>query len=145
LLTEAIVDARAVLPEDVPALSIGTVIGGWSEAKRTWDEAFRDLDRRLLRARTGVKVPLNLNVVYQLPGEILSPDWTGVRTGSYSRKLALLMVQVAVPPGVPADPSGFIRETLSAAIDAAEAWAARRRVNADTEALRSLALAATTA
>ena len=134
-----------VRPRDVPPLSIGTVIGGWSEAKRAWDEAFHAIDGRLTPAMAGLTVPLNLNVVYHLPGEISSPDWTGVRTSSYSRKLAVLMVQVSVPPGMPPDPGGFIRDTLSAAIDAAEEWAARRHVKADIATLRSLALAATTA
>jgi len=45
-----------IRPKDVPPLSIGTVIGGWSEAKRAWDEAFHAIDGRLTPAMAGLTV-----------------------------------------------------------------------------------------
>ena len=136
-------DDLGVGSEAVPALSIGTIMGGWSEAYRTSDDAFDTLTRRLIEARAGVEVPLNLNVVYQVPGEFIGPDFEGVRTGSYFRRRAVLVVQDAVPSGVPSDPNGFLRETLLAAIDAVAPWASRRKVLVDLDALRAVALKAT--
>ena len=38
-----------------------------------------------------------LNIVFYTPGSLFQPDWEGVRTGRFSRKQKLLMIQAAVP------------------------------------------------
>jgi hypothetical protein len=83
---------------DHPALAIGAVAGG-PGANRGWADAVKALGRRVIEVREGVTSPLAVNVVYQIPGRFLEPEFAGVRTGRFSRKEARLLVQVALPPG----------------------------------------------
>ncbi|MCA8992497.1 MAG: hypothetical protein KDA88_10980 [Planctomycetaceae bacterium] len=55
-----------------------------------------------------------INVVFHVPGSLGKPDWDGLRDATYSRKLQLLMVQVAVPDDVVESPGleTFIIEGL---------------------------------
>ena len=39
----------------------------------------------------------SLDVVFHLPGSVYRPDFTGVRTGRFSRPEAMLQIQVSVP------------------------------------------------
>ena len=101
-----------------PILAIGAVDGGPSE----WSEAVRDLGKRVMELREGVHSPLAVNVVYQIPGRFLAPEFEGVRTGRFSRKEARLLVQVALPAEVAADTSVEVRRLLRDAIETAEAF-----------------------
>lgn len=38
-----------------------------------------------------------LDIVYHVPGSILQPEFEGLRTGKFSNKEKMLMVQIAVP------------------------------------------------
>ena len=62
-----------------------------------------------------------INVVYHVPGSIISPDWEGVRDGKFSRKRQLLMVQVAVPSELLDSPAlkEFMLESLQKASEVA--------------------------
>lgn len=37
-----------------------------------------------------------INVVYHLPGSVIQPDYVGLRTGTFSRKQKLFVIQVGV-------------------------------------------------
>jgi hypothetical protein len=87
----------AVPAEPVHVLSIGSIIGGSTAANRPWRDAVLELMRKVADGREGVASTLNVNVVFQIPGNILKPDFEGVRTGSFSKKDRHLMVQVALP------------------------------------------------
>ncbi len=65
-------------------LSIGSVVGGRTQANAGWRPAIRELGERVAEARVGVETPLNVNIVFHVPGHILQLDYSGVRTGSYS-------------------------------------------------------------
>jgi hypothetical protein len=83
---------------DKPAvLSIGAVVGGTTPAARAWGDAAMVLARDVAELRPAIESPLNINAVFHVPGEVLSPDWEGVRTGTYRRRDNHLMVQVTVP------------------------------------------------
>jgi hypothetical protein len=125
----------------VPALSIGVAVGGTTLEARRWGDAAMELARHVKTLREGVQSPLNVNVVFQVPGEVVSVDFSGVRTGRYSPKERLLLVQAAVPTDEPTSDSRLVLlSLLQAAIEEAEAFA-RRRALADgpLEALRSVA------
>jgi predicted O-linked N-acetylglucosamine transferase (SPINDLY family) len=62
----------------------------------------------------------------------------GLRTGRYSRNESALMIQIALPEDVAQDPSKFVREATSAAIDEAARWAERRKVQIDTSILHGI-------
>jgi hypothetical protein len=105
-----------------PALSLGGVIGGTS-ASRAWEMAVKRLARRVVDARKGVTSPLAVNVVYQIPGEHVRPDFTGVRSGHFSRKNLQLLVQVALPPEPVGDPDVEVVALLREAVNVAEEFA----------------------
>src|SRR5437870_4813754 len=79
------------------ALSLGVVAGGVGSSTKAWTDAVRRVMNRVVELREGVHSPLNLNIVYQIPGEVFHPDFVGVRTGRWSSHEQLLMVQVALP------------------------------------------------
>ena len=75
----------------------------------------------MIEARPDFESPLSLNVVFRIPGEVLQPDWAGLRASRYSAKERKLMIQVALPSTVP--PSGvdaMLLQLLYAAVDEAE-------------------------
>jgi hypothetical protein len=109
-------------------LSIGTIMGGQTAANSRWTGPIRNLTRRVRDARKGIEVPLGVNVVFHIPGNLLQPEFEGLRTGSYSRKRSLLMVQAALPEEPPDDPDAHLVMMLLRAIDEVEPWSKRRRV-----------------
>ncbi|GGA16847.1 hypothetical protein [Dyella nitratireducens] len=121
--------------EETPALSLGWIVGGSTLANKPLDDAIRELTIRIGEAGRGIEAPLNLNVVFQVPGNMLKPEFVGVRTGRFSKPRALLMVQVAVPEEVPLDPRNYLKGTIHAAIDEAARWAVKRKVPIDVSKL----------
>jgi hypothetical protein len=127
-----------VEPERAESLSIGSVVGGATPSTRRWSDAISSLTREVIDARAGVETPLNVNVVFHVPGNILKPDYEGERTGRFSKRLALLMVQVALPEEPPDDIAAYLRVRLAAAVGEAEQWAAKRRIASDLRSLRAV-------
>jgi hypothetical protein len=82
-------------------LSIGSVVGGVGAGARAWNEPISELTRRVADARLGVESPLNLNVVFHVPGEVLRISEPYVRTGRYDSRTRHLMVQATVPESLP--------------------------------------------
>ena len=113
--------------DPVEPLSLGAIVEPSPDYQR-WREAIRMLTLGIADARSGHRVPLSLNVVFHVPGRLFKPEFSGVRTGRYSNKLGLLMVQVAVPEVAPEDRDALVRDAVARAIDEAESWAAGRRV-----------------
>jgi hypothetical protein len=111
------------IDEPVSVLSIGSIIGGPTPINRPWRERIQSLTRRIAAARIGFSAPLNVNVVFQIPGDILQPEFEGVRTGAFARKESLLMVQVALPTEVPADVDQYLTMLTYSAIEEAGRWA----------------------
>jgi hypothetical protein len=126
------------MSEVVEPLSIGAVIGGHTQRTRAWSAALGELTLDIAEARTGVTSALNVNVVFHVPGDILKPDYSGVRTGSFSRKLSLLMVQVALPEEPPADIRAALRMHTLEALAEAERWAKKKGIADDLETLKGL-------
>jgi hypothetical protein len=65
-----------------PPLDISIVAGG-TIGTRDWQESIRAVVRRLVSIRSEYSTPLSLQVVFQIPGEVLRPDFSGVRTGVF--------------------------------------------------------------
>jgi hypothetical protein len=126
------------MAEPIQVLSVGSVVGGPTPQNQRWREGITELTRAVVRSRDAVESPLNVNVVFHVPGSMLQPDFDGVRTGRFKRDANLLMVQVALPAVVPVDVRGTLRDALKQAIGVAEEWAIKRKVAVDLAALRSL-------
>lgn len=121
----------------VYALSLGTLYGGPFGAV-PWESSIGEMHERVVEARAGVTSPLNLNVVFHVPGEIWAPEFEGMRTGSYSTKDAHLMIQVALPSEEPDEPLRYLRTCLVEAVEEARRWAQRRKMDLDLGALERL-------
>lgn len=124
--------------EEPHILSIGSVVGGVGPRARAWNEPISELTRRVANARSGVESPLNLNVVFHVPGEVLPINDEYVRAGRYDSQTRHLMVQATVPESLPKQPDRFLISRLSEAVDAAEEWARRRGVAYSLPALRTV-------
>ena len=74
---------------------IGAVFGG-PEGFRSKVAASIFKIKRLM-GEQGEGTSGSLDIVFDVPGSITGPDYEGIRTGSLSRKMALLQVQIAVP------------------------------------------------
>jgi hypothetical protein len=127
-----------MIEEPVHPLSLGSVVGGSTRANRAWRDAVRAVTEQVIDARTGVESPLNVNVVFQVPGNIITPDFSGVRTGGFSKPDKLLMVQVALPEEVPPDAERYLRDAAHDALDEAERWANKRGIASDLASLRAI-------
>lgn len=127
------------MDEPIPALSVGSIEGGSSPSMSRWRDAITRLTIEVASAAQHVESPLRVNVIYQVPGNIVRPDFEGVRTGHYSKKDASLIVQAAVPDDAPNDVDGHIRRLLVEAIGEAEDWARKRSIAPDLRSLRELA------
>ncbi len=118
-------------------LSVGAIDGSGPESYE-WRMAMRPLAARIRHLREGVGSPLCVNVVYFIPGPTVQIDFEGVRTGRFSRAKRHLMVQAALPerPTLPYDE--ILRALMVASIDAAQAFAKRRKVADSLPELRDL-------
>jgi hypothetical protein len=81
------------------------------------------LGRRVKELRTDMVSPLAVNVVFQVPGRFLTPEFEGIRSGTFSRKERRLMVQVALPLDVSATPDADLRTFVRDAVELAENFA----------------------
>lgn len=117
--------------EEVGILTFGVLILGSSANSNRWEEVIWDLSRRVDCVAKNVESPLILNIVFHIPGNMLKPEFSGVRTGTYSKKLAALMVQVALPEELAEDVPAYIKHATHLAIDEAARWAVKRRLEFD--------------
>jgi hypothetical protein len=124
--------------EAAEVLSIGSVVGGATPRNAPWRDAIRNLAVGVKEARSGVQAPLCLNIVFHVPGNILKPEFSGTRTGTFSRRRALLMVQVALPDEPPPDADRYVISAAHAAISTAGGWAEQRGVDVDVSALHAI-------
>jgi hypothetical protein len=129
------------MTEDAPSpLSIGAIVGGLRPRSRDWGDELGPIARRISAECEGVETPLAVNVVFHIPGEVVVPEFEGVRTGRYSKKSAHLMVQVAIPDiPLPDDVGRYLLGRIEEAIAEAEAFGQRRKLfEGRLEELRAL-------
>jgi hypothetical protein len=99
-----------------------------------WREALTKLTIAVDNASARASSSLNVNVVLQIPGSVLRPDFTGVRTGRFSPMRRLLLVEVALPEEPSEAIGAQLIRALGAAVEEAERWADRQwRVGELTE------------
>ena len=97
------------------------MVGGTTPDANMWKRAVNGLAQRVQAARVGHDTsPLRLNVVYQIPGDVVLIDFAGVRSGRFSRPDRHLLIQAAVPIDAPSDPEVVLVDLLRQAIAEAE-------------------------
>ncbi len=126
------------IPDRAKVLSVGIIVGGFTAQSKIWREALIRLSMDVSEIRDQLESDFNINVEFQIPGHLLSPDFQGVRTGAFRKADRLLKIQVAVPVDPPDDLYAYGIQAMRDAVDAAEAWSVRRRVEFDAAPFRSL-------
>lgn len=130
--------AMTSVPEPAKVLSLGSIVGGQTQANKPWVDAIRQLTRDIAIRRGEVLADINVNVEFHIPGDLLTPDFEGVRTGTFRKADNLLKVQVALPPIAPADARSTVLGIISEALDAVDQWAMTRRRAVHLDPLRAL-------
>lgn len=120
-------------------ISIGAVVGG-PEC-----DFFRSHLSRLSRFcsenRNDGSDSGETNIVYHLPGSVIKPDYTGLRTAKFSKKEKTLMIQVGVEEEWIASTDDrtvlqYIYETADEALGIARGELARRGIDYELDADR---------
>jgi hypothetical protein len=75
-------------------ISIGAIVGGPGSA--FFDNILCEFMRHCESEGHLTGESVRVNIVYHMPGSILSPDFIGIRPAKFSRKEKRLMIQVAV-------------------------------------------------
>jgi hypothetical protein len=125
-----------VTVDAIPVLSVGVITGGTSRETTAWRRAAAQLGLAVEDLRGVRDAPVRVNVVFEIPGEVSSPPFAGVRTGRYSKADRHLLVQVAVPRGS-ADTAvllDLLRDAIAAAVD----WSRARGLADDLPVQRSI-------
>lgn len=127
--------------ETTKVLSVGIIVGGQTSANRGWVDGLRQLTRDVAEHRLGVASGINVNIEFHVPGNHLTPEFDGVRTGYFRKADSLLKVQAALPAEAPENPRPVLIQYLGAALDAVDAWAIAKQWSVDTTALRGIVAA----
>lgn len=118
---------------------MSAVLGGGGEAIHV-EEAIKQLARDVgavdrQRASVDRSNEAAVDVTFHVPGTLVRPDYEGVRTGRWVAAKQLLVVQVATPDAVCAEPGsvhGFLNDSLRAAVELAADHLGRRRPTVST-------------
>lgn len=108
---------------------IGGILGGGHSAREAEIvEALRRLHACVHQASQGIDDEFSLDIVAMIDGPIAPNDFSGVRTGTLSRKRQSITIQIGIDPDTV--PEGQVMSTLSVllrqAADLADAELRRR-------------------
>src|SRR5713226_9593971 len=80
-------------------LFLSDILGGPEQLDKPFDKKVTAICKKMELHKAGMIDPEDgtINIVFQYPGSLLQPEFSGVRTGSFSKKRKTLVVQVAVP------------------------------------------------
>lgn len=112
-------------------LSVSTLVGGSGANCQAWQFAIKTFCHDIKKCIQGRTTPLKLDLAFHIPGNMLKPDFYGVRTGSYFKKMSILVVQIALPDEFPENALVHIRHEAHQAIDESVRWAAKNHLEFD--------------
>jgi len=116
-------------------LSVGTIYGGSLPTTGIWRSAISVISDQVQSGRAQVETPMTVNVLFQVPGHILQPDFEGIRTSSFIKRENGLIVQVALPSETPPNANRYVWEQLLEAVKLAEEWAQKKKKASDLHGL----------
>lgn len=124
--------------EQPAPLSVGAVLGDYNAENNAWKSAINELGRQVMELREGMSSPLNVNIVFHVQGRLAPNEFSGVRTGRFSKKNSHLMVQAAVPSSAAEDRTATLLRLLADAIDEAEAFARKKKIASELTEIRTI-------
>ncbi len=100
---------------------VGAVLGGPEGRSSPVLAAIQLVSRLSDQVRDQASEEPAIDLVFHVPGSLLKPPYQGLRTGRFSKKEKILMVQVSVPEGqvFASDPLPFILAAMRQSIDLA--------------------------
>lgn len=119
-------------------LSTSVIFGGITSHNRDWRPWLQSLMQRIGRCRVDLDSDFRVNVEFHVPGNLLSPDYEGVRTGAFRKRDSVLKVQAALARETPPDAWKALIATMWQALDAADEWIIRRKRSANTAVQRRI-------
>jgi hypothetical protein len=74
--------------------------------------------------------PFDINIVFHVPGSIVKPDYSGVRTGRFSVKQKKLMILVSVPENLMESPEleSFLDKSMIEAVHLAKGFFVKKKI-----------------
>jgi hypothetical protein len=128
---------EAQVKPGTPVLTISQIDGG-AFADKTWTTSVNALCHQLLEIARGYESPMNLDVLFIVPGEVFQPDFAGLLQQRFRSHQNLLRIEVALTDPPSDDPHGDLHALMGRAIDMAEAYARRKRIADDLRQIREL-------
>jgi hypothetical protein len=118
-----------------PPLTLGLILGG-ARASRLWEDAVKKLMIRVKSDRPACSSSCRVQVVFDVPGEVTSPESTGIIFPRQAYKPAERRIYVGI--GLPLEPSSDAYEEavqfLRQALEEAESYLTRKRIPGDLDA-----------
>lgn len=128
-----------IVDDDARPLSIGAVIGGQNSDALAWKDEIGKMMRQVSAAAESLTSPLNVNVIFQVPGEFIPElEFSGVRTGHFDKNTSHLIVQAALDAKPGSHPQEELMSLLDMAVDVAEQFARKRGLGDDLSVQRAL-------
>jgi len=125
--------------QDVPALSIGAVLGDSDSESMAWSRAIGALSMQVQGLREGVSSPVRLSIAYHVDGRLAPNDFVGVRTGRFDKRSSRLQVQAAVSEAHAGDRRASLLSLLDEAVAEAERYVQKKSLAAGLPEIRELA------
>ena len=109
---------------------VGAVLGGPEVRSSSLVAAIQAVSRLCDRLRNQAAGEAAIDLVFHVPGSLIKPAYQGVRTGKFSKRDRILMVQVSVPESQVAgpDPIVFVVRSMRQAIGLAKPAFAKARI-----------------
>lgn len=114
------------------------MMGGKDAHNRRWDEVLSQVLSEVARIRIGRTSPVDLDLLFLIPGRYHTPDFEGVRVRGYSKAINAITGKIAFPRDEPKDVRGYIIGCLAQAVDQAEKLAVRRKLAPDLAEIRGV-------
>lgn len=117
-----------MLPENEPTLSIGAILGDSDSKNRAWSRQINALSQKVQNARQDIASPIRVNVVFHVDGKLVPNEFVGIRTGSFSKKRSILMIQAAITLDHVDDVPTYLHRLLETSIVEAEIHVRKRKL-----------------
>lgn len=114
---------------------VGAIMGD-VDAERQWGQLIGAFTIEISERTRNVDVPVRLQIELHVPGRHFQPEFTGARSGRYSRRTGTLTIQALADDAVLTRGRSGLGELLVEALDEAESYLAAKRIAGTLDALR---------